>query len=472
LSIERLITHLEHLYAGEEDARDDKNIHTLSTEKSSVKILTMHAAKGLEFPVVFLINRDSPKIIHGPDTLLWTDADKNRHITPCISVNDLRDGKGKDLEPLERYNKSQEREHRRLLYVAMTRPQAMLFVPMRIRSEEKKVKIDNDITPRLNELLTPDNPNIEIFNDAASDKTANQTSGININEATPIPLDDIPALSRQKLINVETSYSQISRELKAASHDDDLPALIPDDDGDDVLRNDEQHAENISQPLPGGRTTGDALHRAIDELMRSDDVNAIINDSDTLDKLVERHLKRGGILDLPSTTDPPAAIKQASSYIKTALTTPYPSPNGGDITISALPKSDRISEMEFLLSCAPNTSGPPWDQIIKTNNLQRAATPYRIRGFIDLVFRLKNEACPAHPYRYYIIDWKSDTLDNYAPESLRRYCADQNYLLQSQIYTIALDKYLNGILGERYDKGQNLGGSLYVFLRGEAGVFL
>jgi len=514
--LDRLIKHLERLYDGEEEASGDKNIHTLATEKSSVKILTMHAAKGLEFPIVFLMNRDSAGTPNGPNVLRWADANKNRRFTPYISVNDLRDGKGKnkkDRESLTRYNESLGRERRRLLYVAMTRPQAMLFVPMR---DGEADKADNDITPRLNELLERgDNPNIEIFDGKNFDKSIPAIS-TDKKDTQSIRLDDIPELSLHKFISVETSYSQISRELKAASvHNNDISELITtDDDGEDVIRNDEYHIEDIdvdtdtdigtntdiintdininvnkgidtkhintntnkNQPLIGGKTTGDALHKAIDELMRSDDINAIINDNNgALDKIVEKYLKRGGILDHKSTTDPAAAIKQASSYIKTALTLPYPIPNGaGTVTLSDLPKSDRVSEMEFLLSCdsIKDEINPLLSTAGRRANAVITDAPYRIHGFIDLVFRLKNENCPRHPYRYYIIDWKSDTLENYGQESLHKYCVEQNYTLQSQLYTIALDKYLSGVLGNQYDKKQHLGGSLYVFLRGGAGAFL
>jgi exodeoxyribonuclease V beta subunit len=483
-NLDRLTKHLARMYDGEEWARGDKNLHTLATEKSSVKILTMHASKGLEFPVVFLMNRGSPKRLAGPDVLRWTGADKKRRFAPFIGVNDLRetDGKNKtDLEPLARYNESSIRERRRLLYVAMTRPQAMLFAPMR--------EGDNDLTPRLCKLLADNAPNIEVFNGAEWGNGTRPASGADTAGFGTIQLDDIPALSLQKFISVETSYSRISAELKTVSHADaddgrELPAsFTEDDDGDGVILNDEYHDEIFeidtgepaaarfspdvntvtNRPLPGGRATGNALHKTIEKLMRYDDVNAIINDNDALDKLVEQCLKSGGILDLPSTADPAAAVKHAASLIKNALTLPYPAPNGKDvINLGALPKTDRVPEMEFLLSCDPATYNLP----------AASAAPQRIRGFIDLAFRLKNENCPAHPYRYYIADWKSDTLESYAPARLRQYCVDQNYLLQSQIYTRALDKYLSGILGNRYNREQHIGGSLYVFLRGSAGIFL
>jgi hypothetical protein len=85
---------------------------------------------------------------------------------------------------------------------------------------------------------------------------------------------------------------------------------------------------------------------------------------------------------------------------------------------------------------------------------------------MDLVFRVKNDRHPPHPYKYYIIDWKSDTLDSYDEDTVKQYCLDKHYLLQAQIYSLALNKYLQGILGERYDINENFGGSFHVFIRG------
>ena len=85
---------------------------------------------------------------------------------------------------------------------------------------------------------------------------------------------------------------------------------------------------------------------------------------------------------------------------------------------------------------------------------------------MDLVFRVKNENHTPHPYRYYIVDWKSDNLKNFHYETINQHCIKNHYDLQAKIYCHALHKYLKGILADRYDPSQNLGGSLHLFLRG------
>ncbi|MDR3013667.1 MAG: UvrD-helicase domain-containing protein [Chitinispirillales bacterium] len=466
-NLKQLIDHLERLYTSEEEAGQDKNIHTLSTEKSSVKILTMHAAKGLEFPVVFLMNKGSIKKLQGPDVLPWIDSDGKRRFTPCLTISKKDESLS---EQYKSYEEAQLREYRRLLYVTITRPQAMLFIPMR--------KKDAELYSHLDKLLNHGEPNINIERFDWKKFNSNEESGLrqeqmearnlesdkaDNSKTQSTPLDDIPELSLQKFITKETSYSQLSRELGAGAQSRADTAIAS---GHDIDPDDEYHFEDAdsidtntgtettglpASPLLGGKSTGDALHGAIEELLTANDINAIIDNEDALNGITAKYLRRFGILDHPITTNPEEAVKLASSYIKTALTIPYPAANGGDsIIIANLPKSERIPEINFLFA--------------------QANEPHRIRGFIDLVFRVQNDAHPAHPYRYYIIDWKSDTLKSYDGGTIEKHCHKLNYTLQSEIYSRALDKYLRGILGERYNREENLGKTFCVFLRGN-GMF-
>jgi exodeoxyribonuclease V beta subunit len=84
-----------------------------------------------------------------------------------------------------------------------------------------------------------------------------------------------------------------------------------------------------------------------------------------------------------------------------------------------------------------------------------------IRGFMDMVFH--------HDGRYYLIDWKSNHLGNsardYHEAALAKAMAENHYILQYYLYTVALHRYLSQSL-RSYSYEEHFGGVFYVFLRG------
>ena len=80
-----------------------------------------------------------------------------------------------------------------------------------------------------------------------------------------------------------------------------------------------------------------------------------------------------------------------------------------------------------------------------------------VNGFIDLVFE--------HDGRYWVLDYKSNKLDHYDPESLQRALLDKRYDVQSVIYVLALHRLLQHRVRD-YDPACHLGGAAYLFMRG------
>ncbi len=84
-----------------------------------------------------------------------------------------------------------------------------------------------------------------------------------------------------------------------------------------------------------------------------------------------------------------------------------------------------------------------------------------LKGFIDLTF--------LHEGRYFILDWKSNWLgpddQAYGAEQLTRAMLDSRYDLQYVLYLVALHRHLHDRLPD-YDYDRHIGGALYVFLRG------
>ena len=116
-TMSRLAEHLERLTAGDES-------NAVIDAGDSVSLMTIHAAKGLEFPVVFVVNLSRGTGGRRHAIRVVSDA---RNGEAWLSVGDFQseadaDAKAKDRE-----------ETKRLLYVALTRARDRLYLASEVK---------------------------------------------------------------------------------------------------------------------------------------------------------------------------------------------------------------------------------------------------------------------------------------------------------------------------------------------------
>ena len=170
--------------------------------------------------------------------------------------------------------------------------------------------------------------------------------------------------------------------------------------------------------------------------------------------LLERALRRAGVLPTPS------HLAQTARLVRAALTVPLP----GDVRLHALPAARCVRELGFHFRLRPTRMEALFALLAAHGYPRPQRAPGEtlagfMHGWIDLVYR--DDAG-----RHYVLDYKTNRLPAYDPASLARAVRRNDYDLQYLIYLVALYRWLRLRRGPAFDPQRDLGGAVYVFLRG------
>lgn len=476
----------------QEEAQDEGDTDALraADAQPKVTVLTMHASKGLEFPVVFLAgglsaSRPAMPRLRNREGLGFTwllqprseDQDEGLANPEERTEEDAASSQQDSLR--EALREEVLSEDKRLFYVALTRAQFKLYVPLppvlATRGQSLPPPLIGFVRAALLDAAKKQ-PQLFGMDEAGEEAGIEPNRDFTITSAqefatsdecysgNDLPINESFGKRRRKL----ASYTQLAHRRKQILLDEAGKRLEPDEIEQDEQQESQQEervepkeyaaaetamdavhipsdsvsAPTLSTPLPPGANTGNFLHACLERLdftlAASCPSHSAFAQGPARD-LITRQLAAHGL--------PETCLPVAAALIHGTLTARLEDPFGGP-RFRLCDVTDRLPELEFMLPF-----GMPGQAALPE---VRSAEGY-LWGYIDLVFRQAG--------RYYLLDWKSNTLADYRPQTVIESMQTQAYDLQGRLYALALHRWLKHAL-PGYDPEQHFGGVYYLYLRG------
>ena len=435
-----------------EGEEGEERVLRLESDAALVKVITVHKSKGLEYPLVYLPFAASARKVdrRGRSFFEFVDSDGERRLDLALGA-----------EALAAVERARIEEDLRLLYVALTRAGHFLWLGVAaVATRGANMLHDSALGYLLSggaqveafsleerwKQLRGDNAEIDIrLVDAVPGLTLLERP-----EALP-PLQDALAFSgkfeRDWSVGSFTSITRQSAPAPARATDETLfedgaasgPAIA---------------ADAPWHRFPRGPVPGNFLHEQLEWMAQEG--FARIGEAHMQTRLAQR-IRRAGWEN---------RLDDAVAWLNLVASTPLP-PLGAPLAglANVLPEmefwfpSERLDVRELDALCAGSTLGA----------IARPALPERelhgmLKGFADLVFE--------HGGKYWVLDYKSNALGAgdgaYTTQAMEVAMADHRYDIQGSIYLLALHRLLQARLGDAYDPSQQLGGAMFLFLRGIA----
>ena len=441
----------------------------LESDEDLVKVITIHASKGLEYPVVCLPFAHSHRVVTADKAAVLQlesgEGEGKRHWTLDF---DKEDSKLADHDRL--------REDLRLWYVALTRARHALWLGWSAVKTGNSDKCRNHFSASGH--LLGEGQALE-----AADWLA-KLQGLQTNKAgkalsvqLELAPEVVPLTLWHKLVQTTAlrealncnaridkswtiaSFSRLTRDLSSQALAPLALHLNPPRPADD------EPPEDAALPTawaasPGvlaawhgfakGPTAGNFLHDQLEWLA----ADAFAIDAVKAERLRYRCENAGYT----------AQADDVLQWLSRVVAKPLRGPNAPLNALGAL-----LPEMEFWLP-AERLHARQVDALCQQHLLPGVSRPQlpdaqlhgMLMGFADLVFE--------HEGRYWVLDYKSNYLGvddaAYTAQALDAGMAQHRYDVQAALYMLALHRLLRARLGSAYDPALQLGGAVYLFLRG------
>ena len=398
-------------------------LRQIENESPRVQIMTMHAAKGLEFKAVFVAYGFSAK--------------RNQ-------------------------TEAQEEEKRRLLYVALTRAEVLLYLPWSqwVKSKGgKALGIGSTNSPLCGGYFAQGilaylerHPETEVVS-LGPMKSAAVSAAEETPPQIPTPPRAMPTI--YKIDNLMGRYVQCDS-FTSLNHQAHSTQLLPEherilDEEEEIEIDGEDAAQLRASLLPRNSTSGTVFHEIMRLMCAGDESkgrvgfaigkipqNEALSSDGSLLNLI-RFVMRTNALGNRESAAGDSTEQTLARLVWTALNTPIKI-GSRTFYLKDIPLSDRLAEVEFAIDEA---------DVLGASHTQREAI---INGSIDLLIRPDGRMGPV-----YLIDWKTNSLKSYSATSIASAMVHTGYPLQYELYTLAANRWL----------GENaIHGIAYLFVRG------
>ncbi|WP_261979302.1 exodeoxyribonuclease V subunit beta [Buchnera aphidicola] len=412
-------------------------------ESQSIKIITIHKSKGLEYPIVWI-----PFSIDFKKAILPIYHDEKNFKTLFNTKESNKYLKISDEERLA--------EDIRFLYVALTR--SILHCSIGIACLIKKIKKNgnhSDVHKSSIGYLIQNGRSMNYEDLCEKLKKISANNLIEVKNNTdcikmPVKKQTIYLINRNVSINTNikntwniTSFTQLNEANKLfKEHKKIIQEKF-------LIKKKENKNKLLTiHSFPKGKKTGLMIHYILKNLhvFKKKDCHWV---SDILE---EYNLSTKWTQTL-------------ITWIKNIINIPI---TNKKIILSKIHEKLCMKELEFFLPIKNILYDKELNKIIQSIDPISMTAPKLffnpvkglLKGFIDLVFFWKE--------KYYIIDYKSNWLgknnDFYSDTHIKKEMIRKRYDLQYQIYTIAIHKYLQEKI-KNYNYKKDFGGVVYVFLR-------